>query len=117
PTISTPSSSPIAPTSSDQVHVWTQVYDGSGVNTVNLEYSTDRLGWTSVPMIPLFGSILKGQGLPVQQPFFGDIYNVTISPIGPGAAVFYRIRSTDNLGNMGLQDNNGRSEERRVGKE
>lgn len=107
PTISTPWSSPFAPTSSDQVHVWTQVYDGSGVNTVNLEYSTDRLGWTSVPMIPLFGSILKGQGLPVQQPFFGDIYNVTISPIGPGAAVFYRVRSTDNLGNMGLQDNNG----------
>ncbi len=58
-------------------------------------------------MIPLFGSILKGQGLPVQQPFFGDIYNVTIPPIGPGAAVFYRVRSTDNLGNMGLQDNNG----------
>jgi hypothetical protein len=58
-------------------------------------------------MIPLFGSILKGQGLPVQQPFFGDIYNVTIPPIGPGAAIFYRVRSTDNLGNMGLQDNNG----------
>ena len=107
PTISTPWSSPFAPTSSDQVHVWTQVYDGSGVNSVNLEYSTDRLSWTSVPMTPLFGSILKGQGLPVQQPFWGDIYNVTIPPIGPGAAVFYRVRSTDNLGNVGLQDNNG----------
>ena len=107
PTISAPWSSPFAPTSSDQVHVWTQVYDGSGISTVNLEYSTDRLSWTSVPMTPLFGSILKGQGLPVQQPFFGDIYNVTIPPIGPGAAVFYRIRSTDNLGNSGLQDNTG----------
>ena len=107
PTINAPWSSPFAPSSSDQVHVWTQVYDGSGVSAVNLEYSTDRLGWTSVPMSPIFGSILKGQGLPVQQPFFGDIYNVTIPPIGPGAAVFYRIRATDNLGNSGLQDNSG----------
>ena len=107
PTISTPWSSPFAPTSSDQVHVWTQAYDGSGVSTVNVEYSTDRLSWTSVPMTPLFGSILKGQGLPAQQPFFGDIYNVTIPPIGPGAAVFYRVRATDSLGNVGLQDNNG----------
>ncbi len=53
PTVSTPWSSPFAPTSSDQVHVWTQVYDGSGVSSVNLEYSTDRLTWTSVPMTPL----------------------------------------------------------------
>jgi hypothetical protein len=58
-------------------------------------------------MTPLFGSYVKGQNLPFQQPFFGDIYNVTIPPIGPGAAVFYRIRSTDSLGNSGLQDNNG----------
>jgi hypothetical protein len=107
PAISTPWSSPFAPSSSDQVHVWTQVYDGSGVSNVNVEYSTDRLSWTSVPMTPVFGFILKGQGLPVQQPFFGDIYNVTIPPIGPGAAVFYRIRATDSLGNTGLQDNNG----------
>jgi 5-hydroxyisourate hydrolase-like protein (transthyretin family) len=107
PTISTPWSSPFAPTSSDQVHVWTQVYDGSGVSSVNLEYSTDRLTWTSVPMTPLFGSYAKGQNVPVQQPFFGDIYNVTIPPIGPGAAVFYRIRATDSLGNSGVQDNNG----------
>ncbi len=107
PTVSTPWSSPFAPTSSDQVHVWTQVYDGSEVSSVNLEYSTDRLTWTSVPMTPLFGSYAKGQNVPVQQPFFGDIYNVTIPPIGPGAAVFYRVRATDSLGNSGLQDNNG----------
>jgi len=107
PTVSTPWSSPFAPTSSDQVHVWTQVYDGSGVSSVNLEYSTDRLTWTSVPMTPLFGSYTKGQNVPVQQPFFGDIYNVTIPPIGPGAAVFYRIRASDSLGNSGLQDNSG----------
>jgi 5-hydroxyisourate hydrolase-like protein (transthyretin family) len=107
PTVSTPWSSPFAPTSSDQVHVWTQVYDGSGVSSVNLEYSTDRLTWTSIPMTPLFGSYPKGQNVPVQQPFFGDIYNVTIPPIGPGAAVFYRVRATDSLGNSGLQDNNG----------
>ncbi|HEV2120318.1 MAG TPA: carboxypeptidase-like regulatory domain-containing protein [Candidatus Bathyarchaeia archaeon] len=107
PTASIPWSSPFAPTSSDRVHVWTQVYDGSGVSSVNIEYSTDRLTWTSVPMTPLFGSYAKGQNVPVQQPFFGDIYNVTIPPIGPGAAVFYRIRSIDSLGNGGLQDNNG----------
>lgn len=107
PSISTPWSSPFAPTSTDQVHVWTQVYDGSGVSWVNLEYSTDRITWTSVPMTPLFGSIEKQRGLPLQQPFFGDIYNVTIPPIGPGAAVFYRIRSSDSLGNSGVQDNNG----------
>jgi hypothetical protein len=107
PTVSTPWSSPFAPTSSDQVHVWTQVYDGSGVSSVNLEYSTDRLTWASVPMTPLFGSYGKGQNVPVQQPFFGDIYNVTIPPIGPGAAVFYRVRATDSLGNSGLQDNSG----------
>ena len=107
PTVSTPWSSPFAPTSSDQVHVWTQIYDGSGVSSVNIEYSTDRLTWTSVPMTPLFGSYAKGQNVPVQQPFFGDIYNVTIPPIGPGAAVFYRIRASDSLGNSGLQDNNG----------
>jgi 5-hydroxyisourate hydrolase-like protein (transthyretin family) len=107
PTVSTPWASPFAPTSSDEVHVWTQVYDGSGVSSVNLEYSTDRLTWTSVPMTPLFGSYAKGQNVPVQQPFFGDIYNVTIPPFGPGAAVFYRIRATDSLGNSGLQDNNG----------
>jgi hypothetical protein len=58
-------------------------------------------------MTPLFGSYAKGQNVPVQQPFFGDIYNVTIPPIGPGAAVFYRIRASDSLGNSGLQDNNG----------
>jgi 5-hydroxyisourate hydrolase-like protein (transthyretin family) len=107
PTVSTPWSSPFAPTSSDRAHVWTQAYDGSGVSSVNVEYSTDRLTWTSVPMTPLFGSYTKGQNVPVQQPFFGDIYNVTIPPIGPGAAVFYRIRATDSLGNSGLQDNNG----------
>jgi 5-hydroxyisourate hydrolase-like protein (transthyretin family) len=107
PTASTPWSSPFAPTSSDKVHVWTQVYDGSGVRSVNLEYSTDRLTWTSLPMTPLFGSYAKGQNVPVQQPFFGDIYNVTIPPVGPGAAVFYRIRASDSLGNSGLQDNNG----------
>ncbi len=107
PTVSTPWSSPFAPTFSDQVHVWTQVYDGSGVSSVNLEYSTDRLTWTSIPMTPLFGSYAKGQNVPVQQPFFGDIYNATIPPIGPGAAVFYRVRATDSLGNSGLQDNSG----------
>ena len=107
PTVSTPWSSPFAPTSSDQVHAWTQVYDGSGVSSVNLEYSTDRLTWTSIPMTPLFGSYAKGQNVPFQQPFFGDIYNVTIPPIGPGAAVFYRIRASDSLGNTGLQDNGG----------
>jgi hypothetical protein len=107
PTVGTPWSSPFAPTSSDRVHVWTQVYDGSGVSSVNLEYSTDRLTWTSIPMTPLFGSYAKGQNVPVQQPFFGDIYNVTIPRIGPGAAVFYRVRATDSLGNSGLQDNTG----------
>ncbi len=107
PIASTPWSSPFAPTSGDQVHIWTQVYDGSGVSSVNLEYSTDRLTWTSVPMTPLFGPYAKGQNVPVQQPFFGDIYNVTIPPIGPGAAVFYRVRATDSLGNSGLQDNTG----------
>jgi hypothetical protein len=107
PVASTPWSSPFAPSSSDQVHVWTQVYDGSGVGSVNLEYSTDRLSWTSVPMTPLFGSYAKGQNVPIIQPFFGDIYNATIPPIGPGAAVFYRVRATDSLGNGGLQDNNG----------
>ena len=107
PTASTPWSSPFAPTSSDQVHVWSQVYDGSGVGSVNLEYSTDRLSWTSIPMTPVFGSYLKGQATTMQQPFFGDIYNVTLPAEGPGAAVFYRIRSTDNLGNTGLSDNNG----------
>jgi len=58
-------------------------------------------------MTPLFGYYAKGQNVPVQQPFFGDIYNATIPPIGPGAAVFYRVRATDSLGNSGLQDNNG----------
>ena len=107
PVASTPWSSPFAPVSSDLVHVWTQVYDGSGVRSVNLEYSTNRLSWTSVPMTPLFGSYAKEQNVPVIQPFFGDIYNVTIPPIGPGAAVFYRVRAIDSLGNSGLQDNNG----------
>jgi hypothetical protein len=107
PTSNTPWSSPFAPTSSDQVHVWSQVYDGSGVGAVNLEYSTDRLTWASTPMTPVFGSYLKGQTTAMQQPFFGDIYNVTLPAKGPGAAVFYRIRSTDNLGNTGLSDNNG----------
>jgi hypothetical protein len=58
-------------------------------------------------MTPVFGSYLKGQTTAMQQPFFGDIYNVTLPAKGPGAAVFYRIRSTDNLGNTGLSDNNG----------
>src|SRR2546428_11185940 len=70
PSGSTPWSSPFAPTSSDQVHIWTQVYDGSGVSSVNIEYSTDRLTWTSVPMTPLFGYYAKGQNGSVQQPFF-----------------------------------------------
>jgi len=58
-------------------------------------------------MTPVFGSYLNGQTTAMQQPFFGDIYNVTLPAKGPGAAVFYRIRSTDNLGNTGLSDNNG----------
>jgi hypothetical protein len=107
PSASTPWSSPFAPTSSDQVRIWSQIYDGSGVASANLEYSTDRLSWTSIPMTRVFGSYLNGQVTKMQQPFFGDIYNVTLPPEGPGAAVFYRIRSTDNLGNTGLSDNYG----------
>src|SRR2546428_1603063 len=37
PTVSAPWSSPFAPSSSDQVHIWSQVYDGSVVSSVNLE--------------------------------------------------------------------------------
>jgi len=115
PTVSNPWSSPFAPTSSDPVHVWSQVFDGSGISSVNLEYSTDRLVWNSVPMNPVFAPYLNGQSLTnptgqsmiIHQPFFGDIYNSTIPPEGPGAAVFYRIRSTDGLGNTGLSDNSG----------
>ena len=114
PTISNPWSSPFAPTSSDPVHVWSQVYDGSGISSVSLEYSTDRLVWNSVPMNPVFAPYLKGQSFTspngyviTSQPFFGDIYNATVPPEGPGAAVFYRIRSTDGLGNAGLSDNGG----------
>ena len=114
PTVSTPWSSPFAPTSNDPVHVWSQVYDGSGVSSVSLEYSTDRLVWNSVPMNPVFAPYLKGQSFTsptgysiIPQPFFGDIYNSTLPPEGPGAAVFYRIRSTDGLGNTGLTDNGG----------
>jgi hypothetical protein len=117
PTVSAPWSSPFAPTSSNQVHIWSQVYDGSGVSSVNLEYSTDKLSWASVPMTPVYASYLKGQSqfayvatgqsMPVPQPFFGDIYAATLPAEGPGAAVFYRIRAADGLGNAGLYDNNG----------
>jgi hypothetical protein len=114
PTVSNPWSSPFAPTSSDPVHAWSQVYDGSGISSVSLEYSTDRLVWSSMPMNPVFAPYLKGQSFTsptgqsvTAQPFFGDIYNATIPPEGPGAAVFYRIRSTDGLGNTGLSDNSG----------
>ena len=117
PFVSTPWSSPFAPTSNDQVHIWSQVYDGSGVSSVNLEYSTDRLSWASVPMTPVYASYVRGQPLlaygatsqsmSILQPFFGDIYAATLPGEGPGAAVFYRIRATDGLGNTGLYDNNG----------
>ncbi|HWY28945.1 MAG TPA: hypothetical protein VNW25_06780, partial [Candidatus Sulfotelmatobacter sp.] len=115
PTVSAPWSSPFAPTSSDQVHIWTQVYDGSGVSSVNLEYSTDKLSWATAPMTPVYASYVKGQsqfayvatGQSVPQPFFGDIYAATLPAEGPGAAVFYRIRATDGLSNSGLYDNNG----------
>jgi hypothetical protein len=114
PSVSTPWSSPFAPTSSNPVHVWSQVYDGSGISSTSLEYSTDRLVWNSVPMNPVFSPYLKGQSFTsptgqsvTAQPFFGDIYNATIPTEGPGAAVFYRIKSTDGLGNTGLSDNSG----------
>src|SRR3989449_654258 len=117
PTVSAPWSSPFAPSSSDQVHIWSQVYDGSVVSSVNLEYSTDKLSWASVLMTPVYASYLNGQSqlayvaagqsMPVPQPFFGDIYAATLPAEGPGAAVFYRIRATDGLGNAGLYDNNG----------
>ena len=117
PSGSTPWSSPFAPTSSDQVHIWDQVYDGSGVSSVNLEYSTDKLSWASAPMTPVYASYVRGQSMLAyagneqsvltQQPFFGDIFTTTLPAEGPGAAVFYRIRSTDGLGNSGLNDNNG----------
>jgi len=117
PTVSAPWSSPFAPTSSDLVHIWSQVYDGSGVSSVNMEYSTDKLSWASVPMTPVYASYLKGQSqfayiatgqsALTPQPFFGDIYAATLPAEGPGAAVFYRIRATDGLGNTGLYDNNG----------
>jgi hypothetical protein len=68
-------------------------------------------------MTPVYASYVKGQPLlaygatsqstPILQPFFGDIYAATLPDEGPGAAVFYRIRATDGLGNNGLYDNNG----------
>jgi len=37
----------------------------------------------------------------------GDIYNATIPAQNGGTTVYYRVRSTDRLGNPSLQDNNG----------
>src|SRR5260370_19416338 len=68
-------------------------------------------------MTPVYASYVRGQPLlaygatsqstSILQPFFGDIYAATLPAEGPGAAVFYRIRATDGLGNNGLYHNNG----------
>jgi hypothetical protein len=108
PTATIPWTAPFAPTSNDPENVWSQVSDSSGIGFVKLEYSTDtKQTWKSILMTPLIGPYLTGQGILLLQSTMGDIHNARIPAQSGGTTVFYRIRTTDRLGNLALQDNNG----------
>jgi len=110
PSVSIPWTSPFAPSSDTAVQVRAQLYDGSGLGHVNLEYTTDRAHWIPVVMTPSFSSYMPLGYLIANQlvpPFFGDVYNATIPPQSSDTIVYYRIRATDLFGNVMIQDNNG----------
>jgi len=107
PAVTIPWAAPFAPTSGDPENVWTQASDSSGIGSVRLEYSTDKQTWKSILMTPLIGAYLNGLDILQLQSTFGDIYNATIPAQGSGTVLFYRIRASDRVGNLALQDYGG----------
>jgi hypothetical protein len=109
PTIGTPWSSPFAPTPSDRENIWVMMSDPTGIGSADLDYSTNKQTWTTIPMTSMIATYAAPGvgGTVIAQSLVGDIYNATIPAQVNGTTIFYRIRASDYLGYPTTKDSNG----------
>ncbi|MHA2142619.1 MAG: hypothetical protein ACXADD_14100 [Candidatus Thorarchaeota archaeon] len=89
PSITSVNENPASPTSSDSVTVSATVQDGSGVNTVTLQYKVDSGSWNNVSMSAS-----------------GNTYTGVIPAQAADSLITYRIVATDMVGNEAISGEN-----------